>query len=148
MPTSVATIELEIARPPSAVFDALTHLDALRGRIGASATYAGTVKVSDDPVREGSTYVDRTPIGRMRGQVLELETDRRVIFRQALSSGALDVRITYRLDASARGTRLVRRGEITTRSWLAVVHPVVVWTTRRENARTMNRLRTTLEAAQ
>ena len=145
MPTSTATLDLEIGRPPAAVFDALTRLAALRGRIGTSGTYAGTVDVSDDPVRTGSTYVDRTPIGRLRGEVLELEADRRVVFRQATARGNLDVRITYDLEPSPTGTRLVRTGEITTRRWLAVVHPVVVWTTRAENRRTMKALRASLE---
>jgi uncharacterized protein YndB with AHSA1/START domain len=147
MPTSAATIHVEIARPPEAVFETLTSLRSLRDRIGTSGTYAGTADVSDDPVRVGTTYVDRTPIGRVRGEVLELEADRRVVFRQALPSSALDVRITYELDPSPRGTRLSRTGEITTRGWLAAVHPVVVWATRRENGRTMERLKVALEAA-
>ena len=146
MPTSTLTTDLEIPRPPSAVFDALTRLGALRGRIGTSGTYAGTVDVTDDPVRVGSTYVDRTPIGRLRGEVLELESGRRVVFRQALPSGALDVRIRYELERVPAGTHLVRTGEITTRRWLAIVHPLVVWTTRAENRRTMAALKTSLEA--
>lgn len=145
MPTSAATIDLEIARTPSAVFDALTHLGALRGRIGTSGTYAGTVDVSDDPVRVGSTYVDRTPIGRLRGEVLELEPNRCVVFRQATARGDLDVRITYELQPATNGTRLVRTGEITTRRWLAFLHPIVVWTTRAENWRTLAALKATLE---
>src|SRR5688572_30941906 len=106
MPTSTATTDLENARPPSAVFDALTRLNTLRGRIGTSGTYAGTDDVTDDPVRVGSTYVDRTPIGRLRGEVLELESDRHVVFRQALPSGALDVRIRYELERVPAGTHL------------------------------------------
>jgi len=146
MPTSTSTLDLEIARPPRAVFDALTRLGALRGRIGTSGTYAGTIDVSDDPVRVGSTYVDRTPIGRLRGEVLELEADRHVVFRQATARRDLDVRITYDLEPAPNGTRLVRTGEITTRRWLAIVHPIVVWTTRAENRRTMESLKTSLEA--
>jgi uncharacterized protein YndB with AHSA1/START domain len=146
MPTSVATIDFEIARPPSVVFDALTRLGALRGRIGTSGTYSGTVEVSDDPIQVGSTYVDRTPIGRLRGEVLELEPERRVVFRQAMARRDLDVRITYQLATTPTGTRLVRSGEITTRRWLAIVHPIVVWTTRAENRRTMEALKTSLEA--
>ena len=146
MPTSTSTLELGIARPPAAVFDALTRLGALRGRIGTSGTYAGTVEVSDDPVRQGSTYVDRTPIGRLRGEVVELESDRRIVFRQVTERGDLDVRITYTLERVPSGTRLVRTGEITTRRWLALVHPIVAWTTRAENRRTLESLRASLEA--
>lgn len=146
MPTSTATIRLVIARPPAEVFDALTRLRSLRERIGGSSTYAGTLDVSDDPVRVGSTYADRTPIGRLRGEVLELEDGRRVVFRQALPSGALDVRITYDLEPVAAGTRLVRTGEITTRRWLAFVHPLVAGATRAENRRTMQSLKASLEA--
>ena len=146
MPTSAATIDLQIARPPAAVFEALTRLSALHRRIGMSATYAGTEDVSDDPVRVGSTYVDRTPIGRLRGEVLEVEADRRAVFRQATARGNLDVWITYELEPSTSGTRLLRTGRITTRGWLALVHPIVVWATRRENRRTMHRLKASIEA--
>ena len=146
MPTSTSTLDLEIARPSAAVFDALTRLGALRGRIGTSGTYAGTVDVSEDPVRKGSTYVDRTPIGRLHGEVLELEADRRIVFRQATARADLDVRITYQLEPRPHGTRLVRTGEITTRRWLGIIHLIVVWTTRAENRRTMDALKASLEA--
>jgi len=145
MPTSTSTIDLEIARPPDTVFESLTRLGSMRARIGSSTTYRGTVDVSDDPVRVGSTYVDRTPVGRFEGQVLELEADRRVVFRQATPHGDLAVRIIYELAPGAVGTRLVRTGEITTRGWLAAVHPIVVWATRAENQRTMQGLKASLE---
>ena len=147
MPTTTSRLELAIGRPPTVVFDALTRLGLLQARIESSSTYRGTVEVSDDPVRAGSTYVDRTPIGRLRGEVLELEADRRVVFRQATARGDLDVRITYDLEPTSGGTRLVRTGEITTRGLLALVHPIVVWRTRVENRRTMDRLKASLEVA-
>ena len=147
MPTTTTRLDLAIGRPPAVVFDALTRLGQLGGRIESSSTYRGTVDVSDDPVRVGSTYVDRTPIGRLRGEVLALEEGRRVVFRQATARGDLDVGITYDLEPTPDGTRLVRTGEITTRRWLALVHPVVVWTTRAENRRTMDRLKASLEAS-
>lgn len=146
MPTSTSMIALDIARPPADVFAALTHLGSLRGRIGPSSTYRGTVEVSHDPLVAGSTYVDRTPIGRLRGEVLELAPDRRVVFRQATDGGTLAVRITYEVEPRATGTRLVRTGEITTRGVLGLIHPIVVWSTRGENRRTMKALKASLEA--
>ena len=145
MPTSTSTMAVEIGRPPADVLAALTHLGSLPGRIRSSRTYRGTVEVSHEPVVAGSTYVDRTPIGRMRGRVLELETDRRVVFHQATERGDLAVTIVYELEATAGGTRVVRTGEISTRGPLALVHPVVVWATRAENRRTMAALRDSLE---
>lgn len=147
MPTTTSTIDLVIARPPSEVFEALTHLGSFGQQVGSSMTYRGTIDVSDDPVRIGSTYTDRTPIGRLRGEVIELETDKRVVFRQATADGRLAVRISYQLQPTASGTRLVRAGEITTRGWLAVVHPIVVRSTVRENRRTMASLKSSLEAS-
>ena len=146
MPTTTSTIDLEIARAPGEVFAALTHLGTLPEQIGASATYRGTVAVSDDPVRTGSTYVDRTPIGRLLGEVVELEADRRIVFHQATPDGRLSIRITYQLEPRPAGTRVLRIGEITTHGWLAVVHPVVVRSTRGENRRTMASLKASLEA--
>jgi hypothetical protein len=134
------------ARHQSALDEQLAEPLAAALLLGDAGTYAGTVEVSDDPVRVGSTYVDRTPIGRLRGKVLELDVDRRIVFRQATARGDLDVRITYELEPVAAGTRLVRTGEITTRGWLAIIHPVVVWMTRAENRRTMKSLKASLEA--
>jgi uncharacterized protein YndB with AHSA1/START domain len=147
MPTTTSTIDLVIARPPSAVFEALTHLGSFRQQVGPSMTYRGTIDVSDDPVCIGSTYTDRTPIGRLRGEVTELEADERVVFRQATADARLGIRITYQLQPMAPGTRLVRTGEITTRGWLAAVHPIVVRSTVRENRRTMASLKSSLEAS-
>ncbi len=145
MPTTTSTLALAIDRPPGAVYVALTSLGPLRGRIDTSGTYRGTVDISDEPIRVGSTYVDRTPLGRLHGTVLELEPDRRVVFRQATAREDLDIRITYALEPATTGTRLVRTGEITTRGWLGAVHPVVVWATRAENRRTMEALKASLE---
>lgn len=145
MPTTTSTLVLVIDRPPDAVYEALTSLGRLKGLIETSGTYRGTVDISDDPIRVGSTYVDRTPLGRLHGTVLELEPGRRVVFRQATASGDLDIQITYALEPATTGTRLVRTGEITTRRWLGAVHPVVVWATRAENRRTMEALKASLE---
>jgi uncharacterized protein YndB with AHSA1/START domain len=146
MPTTTATIDLAIERAPAVVFEALTRVGSLQRHIGSSGTYRGTVDVSDDPVRVGSTYVDRTPIGRFQGQVVKLEPDRRVVFRQVTTRNDLDITITYVLEPAASGTRLVRTGEITTRGLLALVHPIVVRSTRAENRRTMDALKASLEA--
>ncbi len=146
MPTTTAILDLAIERPPAVVYDALTRLDRMRGLIETSSTYRGTVDVSDDPLRVGSTYVDRTSIGRFHGQVLELEPNRRVVFRQVTTRNDLDITITYVLEPTEHGTRLVRTGEITTRRWLVAVHPIVVRATRAENRRTMEGLKASLEA--
>ena len=146
MSTTISTIDLAIKRSPAVVYEALTSLGQLRVRLDTSSTYRGTVEVSDDPVRVGSTYVDRTPLGELHGEVLELEPDRRVVFRQATARRDLDIRITYALEPVAGGTRLVRTGVITTRGWLGAVHPLVVWATRAENRRTMAAIKTSLEA--
>jgi uncharacterized protein YndB with AHSA1/START domain len=145
MPTTTATIDVDIAQPPSVVYDALTRLGTLRERLGTSTTYRGTHDVSHEPVRVGSTYADQTPIGRFQGHVLELEPDRRVVFRQVTTRNDLDIKITYALEPTASGTRLVRTGEITTRGLLALVHPIVVRSTGAENRRTMNALKASLD---
>lgn len=146
MGATTTTLAVEIARPPDAVFAALVHLGSMVDRLGRSTAYRGTVDVSDDPVRIGSTYTDRTPMGRLQGEVLELAPDQRVVFHQATGRGWLAVRIAYDLQPVATGTRLTRTGEITTAGPLALVHPIVVRATVAENRRTLARLRDTLEA--
>lgn len=142
---STRTITTDVERPPSVVFGLLADLAGFPGWLDPSSTYRATVHVSDNPVAQGTTYTDEIQGMRLHGTVLECEPDHLLVFHQARSDDNLAITIRYELVPVPDGTRVVRTGEIVTRGFFAVVHPVVVGTTVKENARMMKRMKEHLE---
>jgi uncharacterized protein YndB with AHSA1/START domain len=143
---STRTITTDVARPPSAVFALLSDLAGFPEWLDPSNTYRATLRISDDPIAKGTTYTDQVQGMELHGTVLEYEPDHLLVFRQARSDGNLAITIRYELGPIEGGTRVLRTGEISTGGFLAALHPIVVRTTVKENARMMNRLKEYLEA--
>lgn len=141
------TITVDIARPASDVFEVLADLAAYPTWLDPSNTYKATVAVSDDPVVLGTTYTDRIQGMQLSGTVSALDPGRLIAFRQATPGEGLAIAIRYELTPTADGggTRVVRTGEIETGGVLAVMHPLVVRQTVRENVRMMDALKAHLE---
>jgi uncharacterized protein YndB with AHSA1/START domain len=142
---STRTITTDVARPPAAVFALLADLPGFPRWLNPSSTYRATVQVSDDPIVKGTTYTDEIQGMRLHGTVREYEPDHLLVYHQARSDGHLAITISYELEPTADGTRVVRTGEIATGGFLAALHPIVVRTTVKENERMMARLKEYLE---
>ncbi|WP_345761147.1 SRPBCC family protein [Diaminobutyricibacter sp. McL0608] len=142
---SIRTITTDVARPPSAVFALLADLPGFGAWLDPSSTYHATVRISDDPIVEGTTYTDEIQGMQMHGTVVRCEPDHLLVFHQARSDGHLAITISYELAPVPEGTRVVRTGEIVTGGFLAALHPIVVRTTVKENQRMMTRLKEYLE---
>ncbi len=142
---SVRAITIEIERAPGDVFALLSDLAGFPSWLDPSSTYRATVAVSDDPIVAGTTYTDEIQGMRLYGTVFECEPDRLLVFHQATKGDSLAITIRYELHATAKGTQLVRTGIIATRGTLAALHPIVVRTTAKENARMMRVLKSHLE---
>jgi len=142
---STRTITTDVARPPAAVFALLADLPGFPRWLNPSSTYRATVRVSDDPIVKGTTYTDEIQGMRLHGTVREYEPDHLLVYHQARSDGHLAITISYELEPTADGTRVVRTGEIATGGFLAALHPIVVRTTVKENERMMARLKEYLE---
>ena len=142
---STRTITTDVARPPAEVFALLADLPCFPRWLNPSSTYRATVQVSDDPIVKGTTYTDEIQGMRLHGTVREYEPDHLLVYHQARSDGHLAITISYELEPTADGTRVVRTGEIATGGFLAALHPIVVRTTVKENERMMARLKEYLE---
>jgi len=90
---TVSRLSVDIAAPPAAVYAALADLPGYARWLEPSRTYVVTTDVADTPVKTGTTYSDHVSGNVMRGEVLECQPDRLLVFRQATKRGDLD--ITY-----------------------------------------------------
>ncbi|MFB6895584.1 SRPBCC family protein [Streptomyces hydrogenans] len=110
-----------------------------------STSYRGTVPERTSPATIGDTYIDHTPLGEVRGVVTDASANRLVAFHQATDDDALSIDITYRIEPTAGGCTVTRMGHIAVAGRLRLVGPLVTALIRRENRRTMARLKKRLD---
>lgn len=140
--TSTSRIEIDTRAEPAAVFALLSDLAGYADWMSHSTAYQGTRPASG--IGEGD-YVDHTPLGDLTGRVVSATPGERIEFAQGTSGGALRARIVYEITRTGTGSRITRTGTITTTGSLRWMHPVLVAVIRRENRRTMGRLRAALD---
>jgi hypothetical protein len=77
---------LTIHSPPSLVFSTLLDLPNYNTWLPLSSSFKGTTKISDNPIRAGTTYVEIEPSGVRHGEILELNSEeRKVVFHQPMT---------------------------------------------------------------
>jgi hypothetical protein len=142
MGTSIQTITIRTRATPEAAFVRLVDVAGLSSWLPRSSTYRGP----GVPPSTQHDYVDRTPIGDLAGRIVAAVPPERVEFFQATADDSLQIRIVYAITGTDDGAIIARTGTITTAGRLRWMHRLVVAITRRENRRTMNQLRTTLDS--
>lgn len=87
MAASVIRFEAQtvIRRPASEVFERLADLPGYRQWMHRDGVFGGTEATSALPVRSGTTYVDRTRMGRFVGEVTEHVPSTRLAFSETFS---------------------------------------------------------------
>ncbi len=74
-----------IRRPANEVFERLADLPGYRQWMHRDGVFGGTDLTSALPVRAGTTYVDRTRMGRFVGEVTEHAPTSRLAFSETFS---------------------------------------------------------------
>jgi uncharacterized protein YndB with AHSA1/START domain len=136
--------ELDIACPPDRVFAVLADFDGQERWLARSAAWKGTVEVSENPVRLGTTYREPTPQGDRIGRVTEFEPPRLLGFEQPMSlkpAGTIEIKMRITLEATAGGTRLRRAGMLGIPWFLSPLKPKIVGMTKAELVRTCSALK-------
>jgi uncharacterized protein YndB with AHSA1/START domain len=137
-----------IQRPTSEVFERLADLAGYGRWMHRAGLFRACRLTSEVPIREGTTYVDSTRMGRFDGEVTEFVPPTRIVFRETLrwfGSPMTQARPEYHLegDESATIVHHVAVGELY--GWMRLMRPVAAWMANRERSSTLNSLKRSLE---
>ncbi|MFJ7126210.1 SRPBCC family protein [Streptomyces sp. NPDC098101] len=143
--TRQSTITIATTASPEQVYACLRDPRRYGDWLPRSVSYRGTTPGRTSSAAIGDTYVDHTPLGKVRGVVTDASPNRLVAFRQATDDDALTIDIVYRLEPTAGGCAVTRTGRIAVAGRLRPVGPLVTALVRRENRRTMARLKEHLD---
>ena len=156
MGTSVAE---SIVRFESQGSDPTTHYRSLR-TIGGSAglrrvdaplrvCFARAASRRSCPIRQGTTYVDSTRMGRFDGEVIEFVPPTRIAFAETLrwfGTPMTQARPEYALEGDESRTLVhhVAVGELY--GWMRFIKPAAAWMANRERSSTLDSLKRSLES--
>jgi uncharacterized protein YndB with AHSA1/START domain len=137
-----------IRRPASEVFERLADLPGYRQWMHRDGVFGGTELTSPPPIRTGTTYVDRTRMGRFVGEVTEHVPATRIAFSETLSwfgRRLMQARPSYVLEADGGSTVVhhVAEGELF--GPMRLFKPAAAWMATRERTHTLASLKRSLE---
>jgi len=144
-------LHITINAPAPVIFATLIDLPAYGTWLSESGVFKGTTEVSDTPVRQGSTYVEKGPAGVRYGTILELEEPSRIVFSQPMRLNAsflglvIDIKVTMTITEGTEGTLLERTVQLALPWVLVPFQSGVTGMFRKESWRTMEKLKGWLE---
>jgi uncharacterized protein YndB with AHSA1/START domain len=142
-------LQAEMQCPAERIFEVIADLNGQDRWLDRSTVFRGTVDVSDDPVRLGSTYREPSPQGVRHGEVTEFEPPVRITFHHPLSLrpfGRIDFVQRYTLEPLGETTLVRRVAVVGIPAYLRLAARVIVRTTTRESGRTLTALKTYCES--
>jgi carbon monoxide dehydrogenase subunit G len=141
-----------INAPPQAVFDRLADFAHYDDWLPSSSMFKSVSTVSDNPVKLGSTYVDKNSSSIMYGKVTAYEPPQKITFHQVthikalgLDLAGLEITITYQLAASGSGTNLTRDVIVQGRGLLTLIQARLLPGIAAENHRILAALKSACE---
>lgn len=142
--------ERTIESPIEEVFARLADIDRYEEWLPHSGIYrGGRLAETDTAPEEGAEFFDHTPLGRLRGEITELDPPRRLAFRQRLRwKGKLvfESRPRYTLVPKNGGTRVVHEAEGELHGAFRLARPLVWLIATKERQRILDELKRSLEA--
>ena len=110
------TVTIDISAPAQKIFDAVTDLHSYSKWLPDSGPFQGTIEISDNPIKLGTTFVEPSPAGTKIGKVIEFEPPSKVVFVQpmhttdpALGGHMIDIRVDVTLKEKGDGVTSVQR---------------------------------------
>ncbi len=150
MAASVLRFEAQavIRRPASEVFERLVDLPGYRRWMHRDGVFGRTELTSPPPVRAGTTYVDRTRMGRYVGEVTEHVPSTRLAFSETFSLFGRPVsraRPSYVLEVDGDSTVVHHTAEADLYGPMRLFKPVAARIVTRERSHTLASLKRSLE---
>jgi uncharacterized protein YndB with AHSA1/START domain len=143
-------LEAEVECSAEPVFEVIADLRGQDRWLAQSTAFRGTVDVSDNPVRLGSTYREPTPQGVRHGEVIEFEPPVRITFHQPMSLrpfGRIDIVQRYTLEPQGDTTLVRRVAVVGIPAYLRPLARIILSTTTRESGRTLSALKAYCETS-
>ncbi len=144
--------QITISSPPQAIFDCIADFAHYDQWLPGSDLYKSTVELSENPVRQGTTYVDKGTSSTMHGQVTLYQPPAQIGFHQTtrlkllgVIPAGLEVSITYKLKATGSDTQLERDVTVQTKGVLRLIQSVLIKRISAESERILSALKTHLE---
>lgn len=142
----------QIAGSRERIFELIADMPNYGRWLPDSDAFGGTVDVTPYPVRLGSRYLDAGPVEKP-GVVTEYDPPMHIGFhhivqiRKPLNTD-VDARIRYSFEPRAGGTFVTRELRLTTalRGITTLAMPLLIWSFRRENLRTLAQLKRYVES--
>lgn len=138
-------IDAVIERPIEQVFDRLVDIPGYNDWMPRSGLFVSCTTRAADPVREGTSYVDRTRLGPVHGEVVAFERPTRVVFHytaRMLGTTVMEGWPGYELEpAGDTSTRVRHVATGQPRSFFRLLRPLVQWLAENERRRTVDALK-------
>lgn len=111
------TVEIttEINCPREEAFDCLADISCFRDWMPRKGLYRDGAQISGGAAQKGTTYYDRSILGKLKGVVVAFERPKEIEFQQKLRWFGIPVmesRPRYVLEATENGTRLHHTAEV------------------------------------
>ena len=142
-------LEAEVQCSAERIFEVIADLNGQDRWLARSTVFRGTVDVSDNPVRLGSTYREPSPQGTRHGEVIEFEPPVRITFHHPLNLrpfGRIDFVQRYTLEPLDETTLVRRVAVVGIPAYLRPVARIILSTTARESGRTLSALKAYCES--
>ncbi len=142
----------DVNRPVADVFDLLADLPNYSRWLPPSDLFAELPKISDNPIKLGTTYIDQGQSTPLYGKITEFNPPTRLTFYQVSKFPVpgflanLTIQIRYSLEAENGGTKLTRDIQVNIGGLLKLLQSRLLSTIRHENERILAMMKAYLEA--
>ena len=141
-------VDKVIHRPIEEVFDRLVSISDYSKWLPKSRVFLDSIQTSNDPVGAGTTFIDKTRIGKFQGEVIEFQRPTKVTFKMNLrwlGLRVLESKPGYTLEPVDDSTKvhLLAVGKLY--GFFKLMQPYVALRAREERKRVVEVLKKSLE---
>jgi uncharacterized protein YndB with AHSA1/START domain len=133
------------------VFALLADLRDYDRWLPRSTAFHGTSRISEGPIRLGTTYIEESPVGVRHGIVTAFVPPTTLNFEQPMRSksavfGEIGIKLFHTLTPQTEGVLVLRQLQLTPKGPVRLFMPIIVRAFRTENERMMTALQSFAEA--